>query len=193
MSASVPYTAGMNREQQILQAAEDLFFEHGFDGIGMDAIGKRVGITGGAIYRHFSGKDELLAVLFDRAIDTVLERLPPVSDDPDEDLRNLVEAHMHFATTHVKLAGIWNREQRSLADPYRRGYLRRVQRYVDRWRTCLEKRYPDASPEQIATAMRAAQALMLSEATRPPKARTVDNVDELLVDMVLRSLGALEG
>ena len=101
----------MGRGNQILEAAEELFYERGFDGVGVDAIAEKAGITGGGIYRHFSGKGEILAVLFDQAIDSVLERLPTPDDDPDRDLRNLIEAHVHFAQNHPMLAAIWNREQ----------------------------------------------------------------------------------
>jgi AcrR family transcriptional regulator len=182
----------MGREQQILQAAEDLFYERGFDATGVDAIAEKAGITGGAIYRHFSSKDEILAVLFDHAIDTVLEQLSSPTDDPDHDLRTLVEAHVGFAMKHPKLAGIWNREQRSLADSYRRRYLRRERRYSERWRDCLQRRYPDRSHEEISTAMRAIQTLMLSDSTRPVPKRREQGVEALLIDMTLRSLTALE-
>jgi AcrR family transcriptional regulator len=182
----------MGREQQILQAAEDLFYERGFDATGVDAIAEKAGITGGAIYRHFSSKDEILAVLFDHAIDTVLEQLSAPTDDPEHDLRSLVEAHVTFAMKHPKLAGIWNREQRSLADPYRRRYLRRERRYSERWRDCLTRRYPDRSHEEISTAMRGIQTLMLSDSTRPVPKRREPGTEALLIDMTLRSLTALE-
>src|SRR5439155_2484859 len=180
----------MGREQQILEAAEDLFFERGFDATGVDAIAEQAGITGGAIYRHFGGKNEILAVLFDQAIDAVLERLKTLTDDPGRDLRNLIEAHVEFAISHPKLAGIWTREQRSLADPYRRSYLRRERRYFDRWRTCLERCYPDRSREEIATAMRGIHALMLADTTRLAPSPAAKNVETLLVEMTLRRLTA---
>lgn len=180
------------REQQILDAAEELFFERGFDGVGVDAIAEKAGISGGGIYRHFSGKSEILEVLFDAAIDAVLERIPPPSDDPDQDLRNLIEAHVSFAQSHAKLAGIWNREARSLPDAYMRSYLRRQRRYVDRWRGALTCRYPHRSAEEISVAIRALDALTLSDATRPAGSRSTGGAAELLVEMAVRSLGALE-
>jgi AcrR family transcriptional regulator len=182
----------MGREKQILQAAEDLIYEYGFDGVGVDAIAEKAGITGGGIYRHFSGKAEILAVLFDQAIDTVLERLPVQTDDAEHDLRNLVEAHVHFAQTHPKLAGIWTREQRSLSDPHRRGYLRRERRYNDRWRECLTRCYPGRSAEDISVAMRALHALMLSDAMRPVGSKSGKRTEELLIAMAVGSLTALQ-
>jgi AcrR family transcriptional regulator len=180
------------REQQILEAAEELFYERGFDGVGVDAIAEKAGISGGGIYRHFSGKGEILAVLFDSAIDSVLERIPSPSDDPDQDLRNLIEAHVRFAQTHSRLAGIWNREARSLPDPYVRSYLRRQRRYVDRWRGALARCYPHRSVEEISVAIRALDALTLSDATRPIGSRSAPGAAELLIEMAVSSLRALE-
>lgn len=182
----------MRREQQILEAAEDLFYEKGFDATRVDAIAERAGITGGAIYRHFTSKDEILGVLFDQLIDSALEQLPSLTEDPDQDLRALVEAHVSLAMTRPKLAGIWIREQRSLSDPYRRSYLRRERRYAERWRDCLERRYPGRSRDELSAAMRGVHALTLSDSARPAGARQSADVHGLLVQMTLRSLSALE-
>src|SRR5947199_7590710 len=63
------YARGMDRAQAILDAALELFAEDGFAAVGVDRIGERAGIPGPHIYRHFSGKGELLATLIDQAMD----------------------------------------------------------------------------------------------------------------------------
>jgi AcrR family transcriptional regulator len=183
--------ARMGRDERILEAAEQLIYERGFDGVGVDAIGQLAGLSGSAIYRHFDGKDEILGVLFDKAIDALLIRIQAADPDPQAELRALVQAHVEFAGSHPRLAAIWLREERSLADPYRRGYRRRQQRYVDRWRDCLGRCFPEASAERITSAMRAVHALMLSDATRRPGGHRAGDTDVLLIDMALRSLQAL--
>ncbi len=65
----------MTPDEKILAAAEKLFFERSFDGVGVDEIGKAAGTTGSAIYRHFPSKDAILAALFDKTLDTILVRL----------------------------------------------------------------------------------------------------------------------
>jgi TetR/AcrR family transcriptional repressor of nem operon len=45
--------------QEILQVAEKLFRERGFDGVGVADLMKAAGFTHGGFYNHFSGKDEL--------------------------------------------------------------------------------------------------------------------------------------
>ena len=44
---------------KIERAALTLFAEHGIDGVSTKQIAKKAGISEGAIYRHFSGKEDL--------------------------------------------------------------------------------------------------------------------------------------
>lgn len=56
--------SGEATKEKIKQAALALFVERGVDAGGMRDIAKASGITEGAIYRHFKGKDELIWSLF---------------------------------------------------------------------------------------------------------------------------------
>lgn len=55
--------------RKILNAAMRLFQEHGYDGIGVDAIMAEVGLTAGGFYAHFHSKE----VLFTEAMAIALE------------------------------------------------------------------------------------------------------------------------
>jgi AcrR family transcriptional regulator len=57
--------------ERILQAAGQLFAEHGFAGTSMPTIAARSGITAGAIYRHFASKAELLLEVVKRAVEAL--------------------------------------------------------------------------------------------------------------------------
>src|SRR5690348_11406316 len=54
------------REQEILQAARDVFAERGFEKASIDDIAERVGIGKGTVYLHFAGKEDLLLALMRR-------------------------------------------------------------------------------------------------------------------------------
>jgi TetR/AcrR family transcriptional repressor of nem operon len=47
--------------QRILDAAGQLFREHGVDGVGVDAVMKQAGLTHGGFYLHFPSKEALAA------------------------------------------------------------------------------------------------------------------------------------
>lgn len=161
------YNGAVHREDQILDAAEKLFSERSFDGVGVDAIGKGAGVSGSAIYRHFSSKDEILAALFDRVIDKLLLRVGEPADDPHEELARLIDAHIDFAVDHPRLADIWIREQRALTRPHMRKHLRRERIYTDLWLNALRNRYPDRPASDLRATMRAVHSLITSDATRP--------------------------
>jgi AcrR family transcriptional regulator len=181
----------MARDERILEAAEKLFFERGFDGVGVDEIGHTAGVTGSAIYRHFQGKTEILATLFDRAIDALLISMPESRNDQRTELRELVQGFINFAQTHRMLAGVWEREHRSLEGEYRRRYQRRQRQYVERWTNCLGKCYPGWTEDVLKTATRATQALIMSHATRSDAVTCTPEVFSLLCEMAIKSLEAL--
>ena len=56
--------AGEATKERIKNAALALFVQNGVDGTGVREIAKAAGITEGAIYRHFKGKNELVWALF---------------------------------------------------------------------------------------------------------------------------------
>lgn len=181
----------MRRDEQILQAAERLFFVSGFHGVGVDDIGLAAGVTGSAIYRHFHSKDEILATLFDRAIDALDASMSPPMDDPVAELDALVRSHAAFAIEHRRLAGIWEREHRYLAELYRRPFQRRLHSYVARWTECLSALYPRLTVDELRTSVRAVQALLMSDSTRSGAVGNSARRERLLVSMGLRSLQGL--
>lgn len=68
-------TAGRATYQSIIEAATDMFGEVGFDGVSIRAIGKRAGVTLGAVHHHFGGKDELYAECVSQADASLRESL----------------------------------------------------------------------------------------------------------------------
>lgn len=181
----------MSREQQILRAAEQLFHERSFDGVGVDAIGRAAGISGAGVYRHFGSKADILAALIDQAADTLLAELP--EPDPDEwlELQQLITAHVEFAVNHQALADIWQREHRVLEATRRRSFERRQRRYVDRWVACLERCCPGRARDELLAAIRALHSLITSDVTRRAGAQRYEGLSELLGEMALAAVRGL--
>ncbi|MBV8473129.1 MAG: TetR/AcrR family transcriptional regulator [Hyphomicrobiales bacterium] len=60
--------APASTRERILEAAERLFAEHGFDSVSMPGIAEASGITAGAIYKHFDGKADLFFEVVRRVV-----------------------------------------------------------------------------------------------------------------------------
>lgn len=59
---------------KILHTAAQLFREKGFDGIGIADLMKKVGLTHGGFYGHFSSKEDLMVQTCAYAVDEILEQ-----------------------------------------------------------------------------------------------------------------------
>ena len=168
-----------------------LFYERGFDAVTVDEIGERAGISGPAIYRHFSGKHEILGTLFDDALDRLVEATAGEFDDPWQELERLATGHAAFVLAERKLAGVKIREDRSLAEPYRRRLRRRESRYTERWVTCIRGCFPEVTADDARAAALAAIGALNSVAMWPPAVASGENAERVLVTVVLRGLHAL--
>jgi AcrR family transcriptional regulator len=189
---NVRYRCRVKRDRKILLAAQRLFHERGFDAVGMDEVGETAGITGPAIYRHFSGKDELLGTLFDEAVSALLIRVGDQEfDDPWEELAFLAKAHAEFVYEHQELASILIRDDRSLAEPFQRRHRRRERPYIERWIAVLGRCFPDRSEEERTSATFAILHMLNSIGTWPRGARRTENLPDLIADMAYGAAAAL--
>lgn len=66
---ATPRQAGdLEPREQILDAAAELFAEHGYAGTSTRAIAERVGVRQASLYYHFAGKDEILLELLETSV-----------------------------------------------------------------------------------------------------------------------------
>jgi AcrR family transcriptional regulator len=182
----------VSRERQILDAAAALFYEKGFHGVGVDQIGERVGISGPALYRHFRGKDEILAALFNEALEELISATAALYTDPHRDLERLIRHHVDFAINRRHLVSVYEREQRSLVEPWKGHFQRRQRHYASRWEDVLARSFPDAPPQHIAAGTQAAIGLIHSVAHWPPEARKPPDLTDLLYRLVTHGLAGLQ-
>src|SRR3954469_2677773 len=74
----------VTRQERILDAALDVFAEHGYQQATVDEIASTAQTSKGGVYFHFPGKDAIFLALLDRSADLLLarvgERVAAVSD-----------------------------------------------------------------------------------------------------------------
>ncbi len=142
---NVPATPAVPRRDQIRKEAARLFAARGFLGVGVDEIGKAVGISGPALYRHFSGKDAMLADLLIGISERLLEegrRRAGEATAPDGALDALIVGHVDFALDDRDLITLHDRELLHLKEEDRRR-VRRLQRaYLELWVEVVRQTYP---------------------------------------------------
>ncbi|AUM16598.1 TetR/AcrR family transcriptional regulator [Rhodococcus ruber] len=183
----------MNRSRNILDIAAELFYKKGFHGTSVDELGARAGLTGPAIYRHFSGKDEILATLFDEAMDELIRAAEPVDEDADCDFERLVRHHVEFAIRHRHLVNVTQREDRSLVDPWRRKVNRRRKLYVGCWEAAVARCLPRATPAEVAVATQTCLGTIFSIAYWPTKVSRTPGLADLIVRLTNEGLDAFRG
>lgn len=66
---------GKERRQQLLDVSRARFAERGFDGTSIEEIAARAGVSKPVVYEHFGGKEGLYAVVVDREMQNLLERV----------------------------------------------------------------------------------------------------------------------
>ncbi|MEU7815398.1 TetR/AcrR family transcriptional regulator [Pseudonocardia sp. NPDC049154] len=182
----------MDRERRILEAAAELFRERGFHGAGMDELGIRAGLSGPALYRHFAGKNEILAALFNEAMDELVGATVPLLPDPAADLRRLVHHHVRFTIEHRALVSVYQREDRSLVDPWRKEFDRRRRRYVERWEQAVARAAPAAATADVAAGTQACLGAVFSVAYWPSRTLHAPGAEDLAEHFVLRGFAALD-
>lgn len=69
------------RKNEILDAAETLFGQKGFDGTSTNDILEKVGIARGTLYHHFKSKEDIMDALIDRYTVRLLDRAQAIALD----------------------------------------------------------------------------------------------------------------
>lgn len=87
--------SSITTRDKILKSAIEIFLEVGYQEASMRKIAARAGITAGAIYKHFSGKEEMFGEIFEaygRKLIDITESMMGVdfSAMTDEELRKLL-------------------------------------------------------------------------------------------------------
>ncbi|MGW4874682.1 TetR/AcrR family transcriptional regulator [Streptomyces chartreusis] len=109
-------TRPRNRRELILSAAADLFVKQGYSKVAMADLAGAVGITPPALYRHFKGKQEILATVLEAGLEPVQNLMNALDPADPAVMANL--ARCTLDTRHLSL--MWQREARNLTPEARR-------------------------------------------------------------------------
>jgi AcrR family transcriptional regulator len=109
-------------------ALDRLFWQHGYHRVGMSDIAAEVGIGASALYRHFRGKEDLLAAVVDESLD----RLEAVLAAAPADVAGTMLAVSEVVLARREFGALWDREGWHLPVDQRRAVRRRLRLGVER-------------------------------------------------------------
>ncbi|MFD4369053.1 TetR/AcrR family transcriptional regulator [Rhodococcus sp. NPDC058521] len=153
-----------SKRELLLAESLHLFYRYGYHEVSIEEIAVAAGMNASGVYRHFSGKSDLLATNFRRAGDrlalavgSALER----ANTPHEALTGLVEVYVDLSFRHHELISVYYAEILNLpADE--RTTLRNVQRInIDEWAQLLRDTRPDLAVAEARFLVHAALGLVL--------------------------------
>ena len=178
------------RRKELISVAATLFASRGYYAVTVDDIGDAVGLTGPALYRHFSSKEALLVAVFDDVIEELAERLRDLlseASDPATALLAVLRLHVEFAIEQRQNVAVWRQEFQNLPEPDR-WRLRRAQRlYVEEWVHLVHELRPEFTDTEVRAAVHAAIGLLQSPSDFQ-SGLPAEAVVNLLMSMALAAL-----
>src|ERR1700722_749037 len=92
---------GRATRDQLVEVATGLFAEHGYEGTSIEAVLSAAGVSRGALYHHFAGKE----ALFEAVVQAVSDRVMAELAEATKDITDAVSAVQTSALAWVGLAG----------------------------------------------------------------------------------------
>jgi AcrR family transcriptional regulator len=178
----------MSRSEEMLDAAALLFAAKGFRGVTVDDIGASVGLSGPALYHHFSSKETLLSeILITVNVGLRDQAIACEAEDARETLVALTSSLVRFALDRPELITIHKRDIVHAPEEVQRRVRRLKAEYVSHWAAALVA----LGASDDAAAHAAAQAV-IGLITSTPFARGLSDaaVAGILQEMALGSLDA---
>ncbi|MFL0249968.1 TetR/AcrR family transcriptional regulator [Clostridium neuense] len=102
----MPKTDGDITKERILQVAEKLFSEDGFDGTGVDKIAKNAGINKASIYYHFKDKNDIMESLFKKIINDMDEHVDSITGLAGESLEDKIKSEIQYLSDKKRILSI---------------------------------------------------------------------------------------
>ena len=119
------------RENLILQVAEEVFLEKGYHDTSMEEIAARVGVAKGTVYLHFPGKEDLVIAIFARDVQTFTQAV----DDAIASHSGLTARAKLDAILHFMYSGFYSKHAQLLYSIINTTDLRRI--FIKKKEGCL--------------------------------------------------------
>lgn len=184
----------MTRED-ILEAAAQVFRHKGFHGASMNDIAEAVHLQKASLYHHVSSKQEILLEILDRALQLLLERISPITEQnmpADKKLRAMIREYLNILVDNIDLAAVLLFEHRALERRQHARHIPNRDKFESLWKDVIKdginkKLFKFDDPSMV---VRALLGLMNWTITwyRPDGEKTIDQVADDYSNLLLNGL-----
>ena len=90
--------SGRERREQLIQIGRSLFAEKGYEAASIEEVAQRASVSKPVVYDHFGGKEGLYAVVVDREVQNLMDRITRGLEaaHPKEKVREAAEAFLGY-------------------------------------------------------------------------------------------------
>lgn len=159
------------RYAEIVGAARDVFARRSYHQASIREIAKAAGLSLAGLYHYVGGKDELLFLVLDRSLDTLLTALDHAligARTPETKLLALIRTHLEFGFNNAAALKIINRDWELLAEPHRSEIAAKRNGYLLRGLEILKELDPHGrSGDELMSATNLLLGMLNGIATRP--------------------------
>jgi AcrR family transcriptional regulator len=160
------------RYDAILEAAREVFARRGFHPASIREIARAADLSLAGLYHYVGGKDELLFLVLDRALHTLIgmadAALAGEPGGPEARLRALIRAHLEFGFHHADALRVVNRDWELVSSPRRAEIAARRRAYMERWLGVLRELDPhERSGRALFSALNLLLGMLNGIAARP--------------------------
>jgi AcrR family transcriptional regulator len=160
-----------HRYAGILEAARDVFARRGFHQASIREIAGAADLSLAGLYHYVRGKDELLFLVLDNALDTLLVALDEArrtARTPELKLLALIQTHLDFGFHHAAELKVINRDYDLLPEPRRSEIAAKRGEYLQRGLAILRELDPNGrSGDELLSATNLLLGMLNGIATRP--------------------------
>lgn len=159
------------RYNEILQAATEAIARRGFHQASIREIARAASLSLAGLYHYVGGKDELLFLVLDRSLDTLIGALDEAltrARTPELKLLALIQTHLDFGFRHGPALKVINRDWELLPEPRRSDIAAKRGDYVQRGLGVLRELDPHGrSGDELLSATNLLLGMLNGIATRP--------------------------
>ncbi len=159
------------RYEGILKASTEVLARRGFHQATIREIARAAGLSLAGLYHYVGGKDELLFLVLDRALDRLIATLDHAlleARTPEGRLLALIQTHLDFGFHQASALKIINRDYELLGEPQRSEIAAKRSSYLERGLSILRELDPHGrSAAELLSATNLLLGMLNGIATRP--------------------------